>query len=80
MHDLTITPGNEDSPIIITVAEIQKILIDLEEEDAIGLEIALKDLYLSKYSGTVNMEFHVRFMKPFPAITHAAANDKDWWL
>lgn len=80
MHDLILYPGNEDSPVTITVAEIQNILKGLEEEDAIGLEIGLKALYKSKYSGSVNMEFHVRFMKPFPAITHAAANDKDWWL
>lgn len=69
MHDLILYPGNEDSPVTITVAEIQNLLDNLEEEDAIGLEIGLKALYKSKYSGSVDMEFYVRYMKPSPAIT-----------
>ena len=77
MSDLKINIGGND--YTITADEIQRIVDANEEEDVIGIEQDLQALLKSRYSGTVNVVFHIRYMKPFPAITFAKTSNLNWW-
>lgn len=79
MKDLIFKPNSNDT-ITITVAEQQAIIDANEEEDVVGIEQDLKTLFKSKYSGTVTVQFHIRYMTPSPAITFMYTADKDWWV
>lgn len=79
MHDLIFKP-NSDKTITITIAEQQAIIDANEEEDVIGIEEGLQNLFKSRYSGSVTVQFHIRYMKPSPAITFAYTANKNWGI
>lgn len=69
MKDLIIKLASGD--ITLTAAELQNILDTNEEEDVIGMENDLDALFKTKYTGTVSVKFHIRYIKNgSPALTY----------
>ncbi len=80
MKDLILYPGDENEPVIITAAELQDVINYNEPEDVIGVEEDIKKLFKQKYTGTVELQVHVRYLGKSPAISTMFTADERWWL